>query len=77
MRWGYYNVRIHKGDEWKAAFKINLGLFEPTVMFFGLCNVPATFQKFMNEIFRELIDEGHTIVYLDDILIFTNDLEEH
>jgi hypothetical protein len=44
MRWGYNNVRIRKGDEWKAAFKTNKGLFEPTVMFFGMCNSPATFQ---------------------------------
>ena len=37
LRWGYNNVRIKDGDEWKAAFKMNKGLFEPTVMFFGLC----------------------------------------
>ena len=41
--WGYNNIRIKKGDEWKAAFKTNKGLFEPTVMFFGMCNSPATF----------------------------------
>ncbi|KAL5512271.1 hypothetical protein ACEPAG_3556 [Sanghuangporus baumii] len=77
VRWGYYNIRIRKGDEWKAAFRTNLGLFEPTVMFFGLCNAPATFQGFMNNIFRELIHEGVVIIYLDDILIFSNTLEEH
>ncbi|KAL5536236.1 hypothetical protein ACEPAF_57 [Sanghuangporus sanghuang] len=77
VHWGYYNIRIREGDEWKAAFRTNLGLFEPTVMFFGLCNAPATFQGFMNDIFRELIHEGIVIIYLDDILIFSNDLEEH
>ncbi|KAL5498599.1 hypothetical protein ACEPAH_1953 [Sanghuangporus vaninii] len=77
VRWGYYNIRIREGDEWKAAFRTNLGLFEPTVMFFGLCNAPATFQGFMNDIFREMIHEGIVIIYLDDILIFSNDLEEH
>ena len=41
--WGYNNVRIKEGDEWKAAFKISEGLFKPTVMFFGLTNSPATF----------------------------------
>ncbi len=41
--WGYNNVRIKEGDEWKAAFLTNEGLFEPTVMFFGLCNSPGTF----------------------------------
>ncbi|KAL5504680.1 hypothetical protein ACEPAH_7343 [Sanghuangporus vaninii] len=77
VRWGYYNIRIREGDEWKAAFRTNLGLFEPTVMFFGLCNAPATFQGFMNDIFRDLIHEGIVIIYLDDILIFSNTLEEH
>ena len=43
LRWGYNNVRIKEGDEWKAAFMTPEGLFEPTVMFFGLTNSPATF----------------------------------
>jgi hypothetical protein len=47
------------------------------VMFFGLCNLPATFQTMMNTIFRDLIDKGVVIVYLDNILIFTDTLEEH
>ena len=38
VRWGYNNIRIKDGDQWKAAFKTNKGLFEPTVMFFGMCN---------------------------------------
>jgi hypothetical protein len=53
VRWGYNNVRIKKGDEWKAAFITNQGLFEPRVMFFGLTNSPATFQAMMNDIFAE------------------------
>jgi hypothetical protein len=77
IRWGYNNVHIHKGDEWKAAFHTNRGLFEPLVMYFGLTNSPATFQTMMNEIFQDLITEGVVSVYLDDILIFTNSLEEH
>jgi hypothetical protein len=43
VRWGYNNVQIRKGDEWKAPFKTNKGLFKPTVMFFRMCNSPATF----------------------------------
>ena len=43
LRWGYNNVWIKEGDEWKAAFMIPEGLFEPIVMFFGLTNSPATF----------------------------------
>jgi hypothetical protein len=77
VRWGYNNIRIREGDEWKAAFRTNRGLFEPLVMFFGLCNSPATFQTMMNDIFRELIEEGVIAVYMDDILIFTKTLEEH
>jgi hypothetical protein len=75
--WGYDNVCIHEGDEWKAAFRTNRGLFEPLFMYFGLTNSPATFQTMMNEIFQDLITEGVVSVYLDDILIFTNSLEEH
>ena len=74
IRWGYNNIRIKEGDEWKAAFRTNRGLFEPTVMFFGLTNSPATFQAFMNHILKPLIDNGHVIVYMDDILVFTDDL---
>ena len=77
MHWGYNNIRIKEGDEWKAVFKTELGLYEPTVMFFGLTNSPATFQTFMNEILKDLVNEGHVVVYLDDILIFSNSLEEH
>jgi hypothetical protein len=58
IHWGYNNVCIHEGDEWKAAFHTNKGLFEPLVMYFGLTNSPATFQTMMNEIFQDLITEG-------------------
>ena len=77
VRWGFNNVRIKEGDEWKAAFRTNRGLFEPLVMFFGLTNSPATFQTMMNTIFKDEIDSGKVIIYLDDILIFTETLEEH
>ena len=70
VRWGYNNIRIREGDKWKAAFKTKFSLFEPLVMTFGLCNAPATFQTIMQNIFDNLIDDGHVIVYLDDILIF-------
>jgi hypothetical protein len=56
VRWGYNNVRIKEGDEWKVAFKTNRGMFEPLVMFFGLMNSPATFQSMMNELFKDLIN---------------------
>jgi hypothetical protein len=77
VRWGYNNIRIRKGDKWKAAFTTNWGLFEPLVMFFGLTNSPATFQALMNSIFADLIAKGVVAVYLDDILIYTKTIKEH
>jgi Reverse transcriptase (RNA-dependent DNA polymerase) len=76
VRWGYNNVQIRKEDEWKAAFKTNKGLFEPTVMFFGMCNSLATFQAMMDDIFMTMIDNRLVIVYMDDILIFADMKEE-
>lgn len=76
VRAGYNNIRIKKGDEWKAAFITPRGLFEPTVMFFGLCNSPATFQAFMDGIFQIEIINNEILVYMDDILIFAKTLEE-
>ena len=70
LRWGYNNVRIKEGDEWKAAFVTNRGLFEPTVMFFGLRNSPATFQAMMDDYFRDLIDQGWIVIYMDDCNVF-------
>jgi Reverse transcriptase (RNA-dependent DNA polymerase) len=76
IRWGYNNVQIRKGDRWKAAFKTNKGLFEPTVMFFRMCNSLATFQAMMDDIFMTMIDNRLVIVYMDDILIFADMKEE-
>jgi hypothetical protein len=77
IRWGYNNVCIKEGDEWKAAFKTNRGLFKPTVMFFGLTNSPATFQTMMDAIFREEVASGDVIIYMDDILIATTGSLDH
>ena len=73
VRWGYNNVRIKPGDEWKAAFITNQGLFEPRVMFFGLTNSPATFQTMKNAIFAEELLQGWLTIYMDDILVHTED----
>jgi RNase H-like domain found in reverse transcriptase/Reverse transcriptase (RNA-dependent DNA polymerase)/Integrase zinc binding domain len=75
--WGYHNVRIKDGNQWKGVFKTNRGLFELTVMFFGLCNSPMTFQAMMNDIFWDMIEEAWIVIYMDDILIFSKDLREH
>ena len=68
--WGYNNIRIKDGDQWKAVFKTNKGLFEPTIMFFGLCNLPATFQSMMDSFFEDLIKGCIVIIYMDDIFLF-------
>ena len=73
IRWGYNNIRIREEDQWKAAFITPLGLFEPTVMFFGFCNAPSTFQAFMNHIFTDMIAEKWLKIYMDDIGIHTKD----
>ena len=75
--WGYNNVRVKEGDEWKVVFVTHKGAFKPLVMYFGLCNSPATFQKMMNEIFHDMSDV--CVVYIDDLMIFTksDNQEEH
>ena len=67
----YNNIHIRKQDQWKGTFRRNQGLFEPTVMFFRMCNSPAIFQMMMNTIFAPLIAKNLILVYMDDILIHT------
>ena len=74
--WGYNNVWIKEGDEWKAAFFTNKELFEPQVMYFRLCNSPGTFQRMMNSIFQELLHEGVLANYMDDFIIPARTIEE-
>ena len=71
IQWGYNNIRIKPGDEWKAAFLTPEELFEPTVMFFGLTNSPATFQMMMNMIFRRQVMLGWFSIFMDDGIIHT------
>src|SRR5271168_2990812 len=77
LRWGYNNIRIKEGDEWKAAFVCHRGSFEPLVMYFGMCNSPSTFQEMMNELFSDM--DNVVIIYLDDLMIYTktDSEEEH
>ena len=69
-------IQQYLHNEWKAAFKTNKGLFKPTVMFFGMCNSPATFQAMMDDIFTGMINKKLVIIYMDDILIFAKTKEE-
>jgi len=70
----YHNIRIREGDEWKTTFSTKLGTYEYLVMPFGLWNAPAAFQRWINEILMEHIDMC-CIVYLDDVLIYSNTLQ--
>jgi len=77
LQWGYNNVRIKEGDEWKAVFSMPEGSFEPIVMFFGLTNSPATFQAMMNDLLRDLIVEEKVAVFIDDVMVATETEEGH
>ena len=77
LRWGYNNMRIKDEDEWKAAFSMPEGSFEPMVMFFGLTNLPATFQAMINDLLRDLVVEEKVAVFIDDVIIAMETEEEH
>ena len=77
LRWGYNNMRIKEGDEWKAVFTMPEGSFELTVMFFRLTNSPATFQAMMNELLRDLINTGKVAVFIDDVIVGMETEEGH
>jgi len=76
LQHAYHLVHIAEGDEWKTAFQTRYGVFEWSVMLFGLTNAPAAFQRFMNDVFSDLLDMC-VVVYLDDILIYSDDIMQH
>jgi transposase InsO family protein len=76
LKHAYHLVRIAEGDEWKTAFRTRYGSFEWLVMPFGLSNAPAAFQRFMNDIFADMLDVN-VVVYLDDILIYSDTPAQH
>ena len=77
LEWGYNNMRIKKGDEWKAVFTTPEGSFEPIVMFFGLTNSPANFQTMINKLLRDLINTGKVTVFINDVIVGTENEEEY
>ena len=76
LRHAYHLIRIAEGDEWKTAFRTCYGSFEWLVMPFGLTNAPAAFQRYMNDIFSDLLDVN-IIIYLDDILVYSDNPADH
>jgi len=75
--WGFNNVRIKGGDEWKGAFTMHIGSFELTVTFFGMTNSQAIFQVMINEILWDIINEGKVVAFVDDMLVGTEMEEGH
>ena len=75
LQWGFNNVWIKEGDEWKAAFTCHEGAFEPLVMYFGLTNSPSTLQTMMNALFFDM--GACVMIYMDNILIYTKTKEGH
>jgi hypothetical protein len=69
-------VRIAEGDEWKTTFCTHYGMFKYLVMPFGLTNTPVTFRHLMNDIFHDLVNV-YVVVYLNNILIYSDNLEQH
>jgi hypothetical protein len=76
IREAYHRLRVAPGDEWKTAFRTRYGHYEYTVVPFGLVNAPAAFQGLINNVLREHLDQ-FCIAYLDDIVVYSNSLEEH
>lgn len=76
LRGAYNLIRIKEGEEWKTAFRTRYGHYEYLVMSYGLTNAPATCQRLMNNILRPFLD-NKCICYLDDILVYSSNPEEH
>jgi Reverse transcriptase (RNA-dependent DNA polymerase)/RNase H-like domain found in reverse transcriptase/Integrase zinc binding domain/Chromo (CHRromatin Organisation MOdifier) domain/Integrase core domain/Retroviral aspartyl protease len=76
LRDAYHRLRMAAGQEWKTAFRCRYGHFEYCVMPFGLTNAPASFQSLMNHTLHDMLDKT-CVAFLDDILIYSNTLEEH
>jgi hypothetical protein len=77
LKSGFYQIPLAKEDWYKTAFRTSRGLFEYTVVPMGLCNAPATFMRLMNNIFNDMIVAGFVTVFMDDIVIYSESIQDH
>jgi hypothetical protein len=76
LRTRYHQLKVRESDIPKTAFTTRYGLFEYTVMSFGLTNAPAYFMNLMNKVFMKFLDK-FVVVFIDDILVYSKTEEEH
>jgi hypothetical protein len=76
LRTGYHQLKIRATDIPKTAFTTHYGLYEYTIMYFGLTNAPAYFMNLMNKVFMEFLDK-FIVVFIDDILVYSKSEKEH
>jgi len=77
LRWGYNNVRVKKGNEWKVAFTMYIGTYELTVIYFSLINPSTTFQTMINVLFYDIINQENTATFINNIIVTMDTKEEY
>ena len=77
LRQKYNNERIKEGNKQKVVFTTHIGVYEPIVMYFGLTNFSVTFQTIMNNLFQDMINQGNTAIFIDDIIVAMDTKEGH